>query len=1553
MIPIARLVPVLCVAAATVAANAEPPQLRLANVFAAGVVLQRDRPVPVWGQAAPHADVTVGFKGQVCHRAADAAGRWMVVLEPLSADPEPDRLSVAAGGETVVVEDVLVGDVWVSAGPGLRRATERLRDAPAVIARAHFPRLRILRPDIYESLAPVADIPPPGRWVAAKPDTIGEMPIDWFLGRELHLASGVPVGFVLANRGRYAHEWRGWPLDPVNTRYANRLEALARELPADVARATSWLASLGQRRHGSDALDLFPLPASVHAPWYGQEPAFTDTSAVAFNAAIGPLAPLAIRGIVFNADFDRAMPPAEEALVELVASWRAAWRRPGLPFVIPGTLATHDRAGVIAAAIRAAAVIPGVATLPPPEGTTEFTSEPYWEAVAETALAIPPDPAEPPVFHPRPAASPVAVEPPPARRLLEAAGLFTDNMVLQCDRPTNVWGWCEPGDTVRVRFAGHEATARAAADGRWDAVLPEFAATAEPGLLEIATAAEKLAFSNVVVGEVWINSGQSNAGFVHAACLGFEEEQPRAELPAIRYFSHLRTTNPWPQRKNFGAWVVVSPKTAGAISGTGYWFAKTLHARKNVPVGIIEANQGGSSILLWMSDRALASSPAFAPFAAERKRFLDRKIAELPMAEETLRTWVAAAGKTGSLDHPLPPLPIDAGPRGPLSKPLSMRGCLLYNGMIHPLIGCGIRGVLWNQGEADTGQPSGAVYDAMLLAMVADWRLAWGDEFAFYVVQMPAVKDRGGLTEMWQLQARAVAKMPSSGMIVCNDISEPAAAFGRAIHPRDKRSVGERLARLALVRSYHERSGEDRMGDASPMMLAVGRAGGRAVVTFSSPGDGLTTRDGRPADSWEIAGPDGRFVPATAEIDANRVIVSAAAVAEPAKVRLGWQSDSNCNLVNSAGLPALPFLAAVSEGTTYHVSPAGDDAGPGSAATPFRTIQRAAEAAHPGDTVLVHPGIYRERVAPPRGGVEGRPIVFRSLDRHGAVIKGSDVWTLDWRDEGSGIWSGAIDEALFTDTAHVDGPNPFRVPSAATPWGRDGRPEHARAAAGAGGFSKNADPEMVYTLGQVFVDGEILEQVPFRRELAAAPGTWWFDPAAGRLFVHFPDKSDGGSARPEDHALEITTRRRIFAPHIRGLGFIEVEGFVLEHCGNQYPADFWLANRPEWQQAGAVGTRSGHHWRIAHNVIRHANGPGLDLGGEGSVEADLEGPVPGHTQDPAAARHSPGYHLVEGNEILANGAAGTASYRGTHLVLRRNVVMRNNALRFTGTKRWESAGIKLHAPHDSVIEGNLIADNHGRWGLWLDCGAGERSRVMGNVVIGHEVGIDVEFGRNDSCLMANNLLVANATGVRFREAGGVTLAHNTILGSTAAAIDWPSAAPRPGNWSAANVGIFNNLVAGTGQAIVSAAPADDPRHAGRRFDGNWYGFAAPSEAWAVGKQPLDFAAWRDLWRVTVASAGSDERSGAVGPFAHEFDRAAGRLVITLPADLPGCGLEAIPGVDAGSLSIDIAGQRRSPSASAIPGCWANLTPGENTFWLPTPLPSAPRTANAAAGDRGP
>lgn len=610
--------------------------------------------------------------------------------------------------------------------------------------------------------------------------------------------------------------------------------------------------------------------------------------------------------------------------------------------------------------------------------------------------------------------------------------------------------------------------------------------------------------------------------------------------------------------------------------------------------------------------------------------------------------------------------------------------------------------------------------------------------------------------------------------------------------------------------------------------------------------------------------------------------------------------------------------AASAPGRSWHVSPAGRDDAAGDAASPLRTIQRAADLAQPGDTVLVAPGIYRERVAPPRGGTAERPITYRAQVPLAAIVRGSAVWRPEWRREGPspGIWSGALDEGLFPDASQCDGANPFRVALSSTPGGRNGRPEHARGYPG-------SDSAMVFSLGQVFVDGELYEQVPYARELAGAPRTWHYDATSGRLAVHFPDDA------PARHRVEIANQRRLFAPHRRRLGHIVVEGFVFEHCGNQYPTNFWEKEHPEWQQAGAVGTRSGHHWIIRGNVIRWTNGIALDLGNEGHPEADLE------RGDNGRAGQA-GHHRVEDNYLLDNGAGGTASYGGTHLVLRGNVVARNNRLRFTGPKRWESGGIKLHAPAYSVIERNLVHDNFGKWGIWLDQGAGRDTRVVGNLVYHQGVGVDLEIGSAPPSLVAGNIFIETDIAYVTRESGGATFAHNLIVGSRQEGVAFTIDRKRGGNWSAERNHLFNNLWVGGAGPFAHVTPPDELRSGDRRMDFNVYTMAPEERRLALrGQSPMTLAEWQARWADYNGGKHAEAHSRAVPGSAYRFDPGTLVLELTLAFDPADVGAQPEP-----RFTEDFLGQPWSATHRG-PGPLASLRKGVNRIELWRGLPPEP------------
>ena len=566
-------------------------------------------------------------------------------------------------------------------------------------------------------------------------------------------------------------------------------------------------------------------------------------------------------------------------------------------------------------------------------------------------------------------------------------------------------------------------------------------------------------------------------------------------------------------------------------------------------------------------------------------------------------------------------------------------------------------------------------------------------------------------------------------------------------------------------------------------------------------------------------------------------------------------------LLRPALLLIAGYLSAAAE--TLHVDPKGDDQGDGSEAKPFRTIQHAADLAQAGDTVLVAPGIYRERIAPPRGGKEGTPITFRSSVKHGAIVRGSDSWMPQWRKVSPGLYAGKVDEAMFTDTAHRDSANPFRVPSSSTPYGREGKPEAERE------YPKS-DKNLSFNLGQVFVDDECYVQEPDLAKHKRLVKSWRY--ADGELTIRFADDI------PARHKVELTTKRRLFAPHKRQLAHIIVEDFVFERCGNQYPTNFWEKENPEWQQAGMVGTRSGKNWIIRGNVIRFANGIGLDLGNEGAELADLE------TGENGRAIGARG-HLVEGNVISDNGAAGTASYNAPYLTIRGNVVERNNRLLFTGKKRWESAGIKLHHPSHSIIEGNLVRDNYVQWGIWLDGGAGEGTVIRNNVCVRQGVGIDFEIGDAKPAVVEGNILIENDIGIRTRESGGVDIRRNLILGCKTAAIQFSLDRKRTGSWSAAHCGVHQNLIIGKEGLLLKLTAPDQLRSEDRKLDGNFYA-AKPSEArFAFDRgEPMNLAAWQKAWQGFNGATEAEGASRLVDGCSYKFDAAKLELSVTLGFD---------------------------------------------------------------------
>jgi len=449
------------------------------------------------------------------------------------------------------------------------------------------------------------------------------------------------------------------------------------------------------------------------------------------------------------------------------------------------------------------------------------------------------------------------------------------------------------------------------------------------------------------------------------------------------------------------------------------------------------------------------------------------------------------------------------------------------------------------------------------------------------------------------------------------------------------------------------------------------------------------------------------------------------------------------------------------------------DNNPGSASHPLRTISAAAQVASAGDTVLIFPGVYRERVAPRRGGQVGRPIIYRANKPGTVIIKGSDVFTRDWKHdlECPEIVSTPCDSIVSA------GNNPFLM-------GLRGLDRASRPVTGG---------ELNPTRGQVFVNGEPYQQVLRAENLRAFEGTWLVDAAGRDLFIHFRKSDLTGDAEP---LVEVSTRHRIFAPHERYLGHIHLIGLVFEHCANNHPTP----------QVGAVSTRSGHHWLIEDCTIRHAHTIGLDIGSEWGIEetnesGDTRNGVVEHNE---SERTGVGYHLVRGNTISDNGLCGICGLKswGTRIV--GNTLERNN---FLGFRTWEVAGIKMHLFFDGVIEGNFLRDND-CFGIWLD-NQYRGSRVTRNIILNsHMAGINIEMGLGP-VLIDNNIVAYTRAGdgLYSHDASGVTIAHNLFYGNANYGVYMAVATDRHASdglpMRCSNNRVLNNMIFGNKVGAIS------------------------------------------------------------------------------------------------------------------------------------------------------
>jgi len=488
-----------------------------------------------------------------------------------------------------------------------------------------------------------------------------------------------------------------------------------------------------------------------------------------------------------------------------------------------------------------------------------------------------------------------------ARADVSPAPLFSDGAVLQRDKPVAIWGRADPAEKVSVTFAGQRREATTGADGRWIVYLDSLAASGQGTDLVIA-GRNTVILRDVVVGEVWLCSGQSNMEFPVSRATNGAREVAAANFPLLRHVKIERTVAASAaEAVRTTGWKPATPSEAGAFTAVGYFFARELHQKTGVPIGLVHSSWGGTPIESWMSGAALAENPAFA-VVGERWRQMEAAYpADKVTYDANLPGWTAAEATARSRGRAelaafLQQNPQPRPPRGP-GDPWTPAG--LFNGMIHPLLPYAFRGVLWYQGE--TNATRAAEYHPLFTALITAWRRHFGQpDLAFYWVNLAGFDppdDPSGTSFAFLREAQTrTLSIPNTGQAIAIDLGDPS-----DIHPPNKQEVGRRLAVLARNRIYGLVS-----DDTGPTLAGVTREGSALRVRFNHVGTGLIAAD-KPAQSLQLAGVDRVFHPASGRIERDTLLVSSPAVKEPVAVRYAWKNAPVANLYNGAGLPAVPF----------------------------------------------------------------------------------------------------------------------------------------------------------------------------------------------------------------------------------------------------------------------------------------------------------------------------------------------------------------------------------------------------------------------------------------------------------------------------------------------------------------------------------------------------------------------------------------------------------------------------------------------------------------------
>jgi sialate O-acetylesterase len=484
-----------------------------------------------------------------------------------------------------------------------------------------------------------------------------------------------------------------------------------------------------------------------------------------------------------------------------------------------------------------------------------------------------------------------------ARANVSLPDVIGSSMVLQRDRPVLIWGNADPGEAISVRFGKQNKSITADGEGKWRISLAPLHATATPQTLVIV-GRNTIELSNILVGEVWLVTGQSNMQRLLSETANGEAAIAAAAHSQIRLFNVSRQVAFKHAAPPLGAWQVSSPQSVKEFSAAGYYFGVELQQALNVPVGLINSSYGGSQAEAWTPVEYLLAS-ADLKATIERTKVWDEERPRVKVEyEEQIKHWrteVDKAKAAGARPQPSPAVP-DALREYRIASSI-------YDGMIAPLIPFRIRGAFWYQGESN--ETRAQQYGILLPTMIKAWRERWGDDFPFGIVQLPNYRDPKPepADEAWshvrEAQRRTALNTPMTGLIVTIDIGET-----HDIHPKNKLEVGKRMARWALAAVYGRK-----LVASGPTLRSSKVVGSKIVLTFTTVGKGLKIRDGDKLEEFAISGADRKWYWAEARIiGKDRVEVWADSVPQPLAIRYAFNNNpKHPNLTNETGLPASPF----------------------------------------------------------------------------------------------------------------------------------------------------------------------------------------------------------------------------------------------------------------------------------------------------------------------------------------------------------------------------------------------------------------------------------------------------------------------------------------------------------------------------------------------------------------------------------------------------------------------------------------------------------------------